>query len=533
MLFLLLSALAFFGGCKKHPVQQKYLDDPSVVRILTLQDERNTSALIPYLRAKKAEHRTLAAYAFASIRDTAALPYLYLSLLAEKETNPRRAAAYAIGQTGDSNSVSTLIEGFKAETSSESQAVMLEAIGKCGGLKARQFLTLFQSKEAMLDAGKAWGLFRLCSKKQFHPDMLPYLLTTATGTNLPSQTAALNALLRSKASLGDSDLLRILSLQNHPDEDIRILSRKLTNAPAVEQTLTFSDQFMSNYQNTENPYHKVAMIRKLSGTGEDMLPFLENQSALNHPACIRNAATEKYLTTAPYNPVYADFLLRCLRSRDPALISLAAIQIGTLELAEAKYVVEMKKAADSLTLPRDMETLADLKKATAKLIEEPYVAPKPEYNHPPDWKAIAQLPDTLTIQLETTQGIITMQWLTRHAPASVWNISQLVESKFYDGKYFHRVVPDFVIQGGCPRGDGWGALDWTQRSEVSNELKYVRGTVGLASSGKDTEGVQFFITHCATPHLEGNYTIIGYVSKGMDVVNKIKEGDRIIKMTRI
>jgi cyclophilin family peptidyl-prolyl cis-trans isomerase len=161
------------------------------------------------------------------------------------------------------------------------------------------------------------------------------------------------------------------------------------------------------------------------------------------------------------------------------------------------------------------------------------VAPKPEYNHPPDWKAIAQLPDTLTIQLETTQGIITMQWLTRHAPASVWNISQLVESKFYDGKYFHRVVPDFVIQGGCPRGDGWGALDWTQRSEVSNELKYVRGTVGLASSGKDTEGVQFFITHCATPHLEGNYTIIGYVSKGMDVVNKIKEGDRIIKMTRI
>ena len=149
------------------------------------------------------------------------------------------------------------------------------------------------------------------------------------------------------------------------------------------------------------------------------------------------------------------------------------------------------------------------------------------------WEKIKKMPAVVRIKLTTTQGEIIMEWLTEKAPCSVANITELVEAGFYDDKYFHRVVPGFVIQGGCPRGDGWGALNWTQRSEFSNELKYTRGTVGLASSGKDTEGVQFFITHQATPNLEGRYTILGYVVQGMDVVDKIQIGDKIIKMERL
>lgn len=519
-------------SCSQRPEKISYFDDPSVVRIFSLQDERNTRALIPFLRAKKAEHRTLAAYAFASIRDTAALPYLYLSLLAEKEIEPRRAAAYAIGQTGDSNSVKQLIEGFKAETSKASQAVILEAMGKCGGTTALNFLVNFETQDAELNTGKAQGLFRLCSKKQYSAEMFPYLMKTAIGKQPDAQKAALNALLRSKASLGDSDLMRLMELKSHPDEDIRILCRRLTAPAENAETLTFDNNFIENYKNTANPYDRVSQIRKLSGKTSDMFKFLLNECEPGRETCIRTAAAEKYLTTAMEDPSFSDFLLQCLRSEDPALISLAAIRIGELILAEARYAVEMKLAADKLILPRDMETLADLEKAKAKIFNETYTAPKPVYNHPPDWKAIARLPDTVTIRLETTQGLIIMKWLTRMAPASVWNITNLVDSGFYNGKYFHRVVPDFVIQGGCPRGDGWGALNWTQRSEVSNELKYTKGTVGLASSGKDTEGVQFFITHCSTPHLEGNYTILGYVTDGMDVVNKIREGDRITKMTR-
>ena len=81
-------------------------------------------------------------------------------------------------------------------------------------------------------------------------------------------------------------------------------------------------------------------------------------------------------------------------------------------------------------------------------------------------------------------------------------------------------------------GDGWGSLDWTQRSEFSNYQRYKTGTVGIASAGKDTEGVQFFISHCPTPHLDGRYTIFARVISGMDVVNNIEVGDRMVTVER-
>ena len=118
------------------------------------------------------------------------------------------------------------------------------------------------------------------------------------------------------------------------------------------------------------------------------------------------------------------------------------------------------------------------------------------------------------------------------APGSVASILKLVEDGFYNGKYFHRMVPNFVVQGGCPRGDGFGGVNYTIRSEFSS-LKYTSGAVGLASSGPDTESCQWFVTHCPTPHLDGRYTIIGYVIKGMETIHKLGVGDRMIKVERI
>jgi cyclophilin family peptidyl-prolyl cis-trans isomerase len=90
-----------------------------------------------------------------------------------------------------------------------------------------------------------------------------------------------------------------------------------------------------------------------------------------------------------------------------------------------------------------------------------------------------------------------------------------------------------VIQGGCPRGDGWGALDWIQRSEFSYTQSYKPGSIGLASAGKDTEGVQFFITHTYTTNLDGKYTLFGQVEEGLDIVNSISIGDKIIDIIRL
>ena len=135
------------------------------------------------------------------------------------------------------------------------------------------------------------------------------------------------------------------------------------------------------------------------------------------------------------------------------------------------------------------------------------------------------------IVISTTKGKIELQLDAQQTPFTVLNILSLIEKKFYDGLRFHRVVPNFVIQGGDPRGDGWGGPGWTMRSEFGLN-DFMRGSVGIASAGKDTEGSQFFITHCPTPHLDGRYTCFGKVMKGMDVVDRIQIGDKIISIRR-
>ena len=128
--------------------------------------------------------------------------------------------------------------------------------------------------------------------------------------------------------------------------------------------------------------------------------------------------------------------------------------------------------------------------------------------------------------IRTERGDIEFELLAEAAPLTVLNFARLAERSFYDGLTFHRVAPNFVTQGGDPRGDGWGGPDYSIRSEF-NKHNYLRGMVGMASAGKDTEGCQFFITHSPQPHLDGRYTIFGRVTSGMDIVDLIQEGDVI------
>lgn len=129
-----------------------------------------------------------------------------------------------------------------------------------------------------------------------------------------------------------------------------------------------------------------------------------------------------------------------------------------------------------------------------------------------------------TIVISTARGDIEILLYGDQAPNAVSSILHLARKKFYDGQTFHRIVPGFVIQGGCPRGDGWGDAGYYLRNE-RNLYHYRRGTVGLADSGLDTAGSQFFIMHTEHPHLDGRYTIVGRVTRGMNVVDRIEEGD--------
>ena len=127
--------------------------------------------------------------------------------------------------------------------------------------------------------------------------------------------------------------------------------------------------------------------------------------------------------------------------------------------------------------------------------------------------------------IETEKGTIELELFEKDAPNTVANFEKLINEGFYDGLTFHRVIPDFVIQGGCPNGNGTGGPGYTIKCETEgNPNKHGTGALSMAHAGKDTGGSQFFITHSPQPHLDGVHTVFGHViGDGMDVVNKIAE----------
>ena len=133
--------------------------------------------------------------------------------------------------------------------------------------------------------------------------------------------------------------------------------------------------------------------------------------------------------------------------------------------------------------------------------------------------------------IETEKGKIVLELFEEDAPNTVANFVKLANDGFYNGIKFHRVIPNFVIQGGCPRGDGTGGPGYTIKCEI-NSRKHKTGTLSMAHAGKDTGGSQFFITHSPQPHLDGVHTVFGQVTEGMDVVNSIKQGD-VMKTIKI
>ena len=132
--------------------------------------------------------------------------------------------------------------------------------------------------------------------------------------------------------------------------------------------------------------------------------------------------------------------------------------------------------------------------------------------------------------VSTTHGDLTLSLFSEVAPGTVHNFVTLAETGYFDGLLFHRVVPDFVIQGGDPMGSGWGGPGHTIRCEY-NSIDYDRGVLGMALSGKDTGGSQWFITHTAQPHLTGHYTVFGAMTDGWDVLDAVRVGDTISKVT--
>jgi cyclophilin family peptidyl-prolyl cis-trans isomerase/HEAT repeat protein len=309
-----------------------------------------------------------------------------------------------------------------------------------------------------------------------------------------------------------------------------------------------NQELRNRFQKVDNPYEKAAALMALSEFGWNYR-FIKDQGFASTNPIVRTAGAEAMAFIANY-PRFERFFglgqrrvkrdisayfVEAIKSGDPALVGIAAEVIGNPEL-DYKAVIDstafLDKALTNLSLPKEIEAYNELQKAIDYFKGRPKSENKKlDYNHPIDWLVLESLEEETKAIVQTKKGNFELKFLPEKAPGSVANFILLAKNGFFDGKYFHRVVPNFVVQTGGTRGDGWGALDYSIRTEVPMMYYDQEGYVGMASAGKDTEGTQWFITHSPTPHLDGKYTIFAKVIDGMETVHKITIGDKIEKVT--
>lgn len=153
-----------------------------------------------------------------------------------------------------------------------------------------------------------------------------------------------------------------------------------------------------------------------------------------------------------------------------------------------------------------------------------------QWNSPPAMQIDPE--KSYQVSMETSKGTIEIELYPQYAPKTVNNFVFLAQEEYYDGVTFHRVISNFVIQGGDPTGTGRGGPGYRFEDEFAgNPLKHGTGFLSMANAGPGTNGSQFFITHSPQPHLDGRHTVFGKVTNGQDVVNAIRQGDKMVKVT--
>lgn len=287
-------------------------------------------------------------------------------------------------------------------------------------------------------------------------------------------------------------------------------------------------EYAPNYEFVLKRYkiedNRIAKAGALEALGLMGTSFLMDSFALDRSKRIGGESPREHII---------GILKEAAQSNDPHFAFIAAKWLRQKEYVYAvgpDDVQWVKNARDKWQMPRHYETIMELERLRLYCTGNAYENHRPEmpYNHPIDWDYVKKLSEKPVLNIKTKYGSIRVELNKREAPGTVAYIAKLAEDGFYDKKNFHRVVSNFVIQGGDPIGDGMGATDKSLRTELGLS-NFETGSIGMASAGKDTESCQFFITHISTPNLNGRYTVFGKVIEGMEVVHQIEIGDKIEK----
>jgi cyclophilin family peptidyl-prolyl cis-trans isomerase/HEAT repeat protein len=365
-------------------------------------------------------------------------------------------------------------------------------------------------------------------------------------TQHPNPSAALAPLLTDPSPSVRLAATRVLVQGDSPDPEL--LAQALEDSEAAVVAAALPAWLASDPAISPRPWLEEGnplLVRASAVSGLRDAAQLQRILGGSPEPALRTAAAERLLAL----PSGDDALTTLLSDPDPVVVAIGLSHWSEhpdlLDPAHLKDVLEGRDSAEVLLAAYDLmdrEEMADVglgAVAAGQLHPDLAVrnrarelAQLREAPPPPPGSLAAPLPDRAQLdrirgaRIFTEAGEIRITLLPEVAPSAVLQFTQLAESGFYDGNAFHRVVPGFVIQAGCPRGDGWGGPERMLPAEPSLET-YTRGTLGMADAGLDTAGSQWFIALSPQPHLEGRYTVFGQVSVELGTLDKIHPGTRI------
>jgi cyclophilin family peptidyl-prolyl cis-trans isomerase/HEAT repeat protein len=473
---------------------------PVAFALQRLEDRRGLQALLTLAKDQNPYTRAFAVKGLGALKDKAALPSLML-LLSSGDRAVLVETIRALGRIGDESAAAPLqkiIHDVNVDPT-----VKLEAVGAIGSVHALGGSMPPGVNDDLLDLlsdpSPAIRAAALRSTAALDPDNFVLVLSALDPDKHWSVRAALATLLCTLAP--EVGMVRLQAMLNDPDQRVLpAVLASLTKLKAPTAAATLVDRLKA-----DDPAVRAAAA---NGLGE-----------LKSPAAA-TALAEAY-AYGQRDSIYI--------ARTAALDALAkygaaaATPVLKTALADKDWAVRVRAAM----LLKELDPAAGAQAETQ-------IRPAPTTEPPEVYQATRVTSPSVSaeIYIDTDRGTIQIELAVLDAPLTVENFITLARKGYFNGLSIHRVVPNFVIQDGDPRGDGEGGPGYTIRDEM-NERPYLRGTVGMAlDPWRDTGGSQFFITHSPQPHLDARYTVFGRVIAGMDVVDKIQQWD-VIRRIRV
>jgi cyclophilin family peptidyl-prolyl cis-trans isomerase/HEAT repeat protein len=458
------------------------------------------------------------AYAFQRVGDAKAAPVL-LALLQGDGAMTRGFAARGLGMLKEPRAAGPLV-ALLAEAD-EPTAVKIQAARAVSAIGANQAV---EPLTKMLTAPGVDANLRLeavTALGRLHAPHLADLFVDLLTEPWPSmRAAALTALAQADA---ETFLTAISSLDPDPHWSVRgALASALgtLDARRAEPRLTV---MLKDADQRVVPHVLNALVAiKAPGTEKTLIARLAADDMVVRQAAANGLARIK--SQAVVHPLVEAYERA---ERDPGYVAGAAILAALTELDGKVARPLLERALTNRDWAMRVRAAALLKRLdpsadVSRMRPAPAAGP-PELN---DLKALISPPVSPMAYIDTDKGLIQIELAVLDAPRAVANFVALAGRNFFGGTPWHRVVADFVVQDGDPRGDGEGGPGYTIRDEL-NQRPYLRGTVGMALDWEDTGGSQFFITHSPQPHLDARYTVFGHVVSGMDVVDRLQQWDQI------